>query len=384
MDRQRKPASAPLHVREPGDAQGASMHAAGPSKSRVASWLFLVCAVVVAAPVALPGSAESNSAGLVATAAGLLVMSGIVALFGRRMRDSLYPVFTLAGCGAIAAAVYFYGSDRSPSHDEMLFLLLSLFAGYFYGRRMVAVHILVIAVAYGAALGLTDPGPGEGANWLLSVATFGAAAALLSRMKERVDALIERLADVARTDYLTGLLNRRGFMERIEYELELARRSGRPLSLLVGDLDRFKELNDRYGHPAGDDVLAKVGETLDTTRRRIDTAARMGGEEFALIAPFTDAKGAFAVAERVRGELAELFGTAHDGKPARRGALPVSISFGIVTYPTHGQTVEALLHAADRAMYEAKRRGRNRAVVYKANTVPEYAGPPVAPVPEQG
>ncbi len=361
------------------------MHAAGgPSKSRIASWLFLVCAVVVAAPVALPGSEEANSTGLVAAAGGLLALSCVFAAFGRRLRDGIYPVLSLVGCVLIAAGVYFYGSERAPSHDEMLFLMVALYAGYFFSRRMVAIHVATIAVVYGAALGLTDPAAGEGANWLLSVATFGAAAALLNRMKERVDALIERLADVARTDYLTGLLNRRGFMERIEYELELARRSGRPLSLIVGDLDRFKELNDRYGHPAGDDVLAKVGQTLDSTRRRIDTAARMGGEEFALICPFTDSKGAFAVAERVRGELAELFGTAHDGKPARRGALPVSISFGIVTYPTHGQTVEALLHAADRAMYEAKRRGRNRAVVYKAQTVPQYAGTPIAPVPEQG
>ncbi len=382
MAQERKPPSAPLHVREPGDAQASEKHADGTSKSRVAAWLFLVCAVVVAAPVALPGSAEANSAGLLATAGVLLAFSGLFALLGRRISDSLYPVFTLAGCAGVATAVYFYGSKRSPSHEEMLFLLLSLYAAYFYTRRMVAVHIVAIAVTYGAALALTDPGPGEGANWVLSVATFGAAAALVVRMKERLDSLIKRLADSAKTDYLTGLLNRRGFMDRIEYELELSRRSGRPLSLIVGDLDRFKELNDRYGHPAGDDVLAKVGQLLDTTRRRIDTAARMGGEEFALIAPFTDSKGAFSVAERVRRELSEMFGTAHDGKPARRGALPVSISFGIVTYPTHGQTVEALLHAADRAMYEAKRRGRNRAVVYKADTVPHYTGPPVAPVPE--
>jgi diguanylate cyclase (GGDEF)-like protein len=369
-------------MREPGDAEAPTPHAAGPSKSRVATWLLLICAVVVAAPVALPGSAEANPAGLIATAGGLLALAGVFALRGRRLRDSLYPVFTLAGCVGIAAGVYFYGGERSPSHYEMLFLLVSLYAAYFYSRRMVAAHIATIAVAYGVALAVTDPGQGEGANWVVSVATFGAAAALLSRMKERVDALIKRLAEVARTDYLTGLLNRRGFMERIEYELEIARRSGRPMSLILGDLDRFKELNDRYGHPAGDDVLAKVGQTFDSTCRRIDTAARMGGEEFALIAPFTDSKGGFTVAERIRGDLAAAFGTAHDGKPASRGALPVSISFGVVTFPIHGQSVEALLHAADRALYEAKRRGRNRAVVYKAQTVPEYTGTPIAAVPE--
>jgi diguanylate cyclase (GGDEF)-like protein len=230
---------------------------------------------------------------------------------------------------------------------------------------------------------MLEPQAEDVGNWLLSIGTCGAAAMLTRTIKERLDTMTERLVDVARTDSLTGLLNRRAFMQRLEYELELGRRSGRPLSLLVGDLDRFRELNDRYGHPAGDDVLKKLANILDTTRRKVDTAARMGGEEFALICPFTDPKGAVAVADRVRRELAELFGTAHEGKPGKRGAMPVSISFGIVTYPSHGQSVEALLHAADRALETAKRQGRNRAVVYRPNRVPEYSGPPIAPVPEQ-
>ena len=87
------------------------------------------------------------------------------------------------------------------------------------------------------------------------------------------------------------------------------------------------------------------------------------------------------MADRVRRELAELFGTAHDGKPGKRGAMPVSISFGIVTYPSHGQSVEALLHAADRALDTAKRQGRNRAVVYRPNSGPAYSGPPIARSP---
>jgi diguanylate cyclase (GGDEF)-like protein len=373
-----------MRVRPPGDAENTSVHATGPSKSRIAMWMLLICAVVVAAPVALPGSAEANSAGLLAVAAGLVVMSTLFAFGGRRVSDRLYPAFTIAACVLVAAAVYFYGEGRSPAHHEMLFLLLALYAAYFYNRKLVAAHVGTIAVSYGAALALAHPATGEGANWVLSVGTVGAAAVLLNQMKERVDALIERLADVARSDYLTGLLNRRGFMERFEYELELARRSGRPLSLLIGDLDRFKELNDRFGHPAGDDALIKVGRTLDTTRRRIDTAGRIGGEEFGLITPFTDSKGAQAVADRVRRELADLFGTPHDGKPGRRGALPVTMSIGIVSYPTHGQTVEALIHAADRALYEAKRTGRNRAVVYKTNNIPQFAGPPIAPVADHG
>ena len=108
------------------------------------------------------------------------------------------------------------------------------------------------------------------------------------------------LDDAARTDPLTGLLNRRGFEELFEIELERARRERPPVRAARGDLDGFKRVNDRFGHQAGDSALAAWPRTCSEWKRRIDTAARIGGEEFALLLPETDEHGAFLVAERLR------------------------------------------------------------------------------------
>src|SRR6266576_1406913 len=122
-----------------------------------------------------------------------------------------------------------------------------------------------------------------------------------------MDRLIAKLSSAARTDALTGLLNRRGFEELFATELERARRNGRPLSVIVGDLDGFKAVNDRYGHAAGDHALEKLSEILQTVKRRIDTAARLGGEEFAVIAPESDHHAAYILAERMRREVRAAF-----------------------------------------------------------------------------
>ena len=126
------------------------------------------------------------------------------------------------------------------------------------------------------------------AQWTIAFGTLVVATALFGLLKERLDGLIERLSDAVKTDPLTGLLNRRGFEEAFELEVERARRLESPLTLLVGDLDHFKMLNDRLGHPAGDRALELMGEALTAGVRRIDRVGRMGGEEFALILPETD------------------------------------------------------------------------------------------------
>jgi diguanylate cyclase (GGDEF)-like protein/putative nucleotidyltransferase with HDIG domain len=172
-------------------------------------------------------------------------------------------------------------------------------------------------------------------------------------VRDRMTALIATFADAAHRDSLTQLLNRRGFEEVFDVELERARRGEAPLSLVVGDIDRFKRVNDELGHAAGDAALRSVSTTILSAKRRIDLAARIGGEEFALLATDSDEHGAYMLAERIRTEIEE-------------SEHRLTVSFGIATFPLHGQSSEALLRAADQALYAAKRLGRNRTVISSA------------------
>ena len=144
---------------------------------------------------------------------------------------------------------------------------------------------------------------------------------------------------------------------RLRARAERARRSAAPLSLIVGDLDRFRRIEDLYGRAAGDAALERVARAIDGVKRGFDSAARVGGEEYALLAPDCDEHGGYMLAERVRTEV--------DGAVAGpHGRL--TISFGVATFPFHGQTAESLLRAADQALYAAKRLGRNRTVISSA------------------
>ncbi len=174
------------------------------------------------------------------------------------------------------------------------------------------------------------------------------------RMQRELQDALAEVERLARTDHLTGLANRRWFMEALEQEVERADRYGRPLSLVSLDLDHFKSVNDTHGHAAGDDVLREAAQALRSVCRDVDLAARLGGEELALLLPETDVAGARIVAERVRERIA---GTAHRS-PAGR-SFRVTASLGVATAKP-GSTVEALLQAADEALYRAKDAGRNQ------------------------
>jgi diguanylate cyclase (GGDEF)-like protein/putative nucleotidyltransferase with HDIG domain len=185
--------------------------------------------------------------------------------------------------------------------------------------------------------------------------TLAVAAFLIRSMRERVESLIARLYDAARSDPLTNLPNRRAFRELLDLELARARRGNTQVTVVVGDLDHFKEVNDRAGHQVGDAALQRVATVLERGKRDIDGAARVGGEEFALILPATDAHGAFIISERLRCGLRDEF---------HADAVPVTISFGVASYPEHGAAAASLLRAADEALYAAKRSGRNRTVLH--------------------
>ncbi|ADV83681.1 GGDEF domain-containing protein [Terriglobus saanensis] len=173
--------------------------------------------------------------------------------------------------------------------------------------------------------------------------------------------LEEKLSALALTDGLTGIANRRAFDEALEREWKRTLREGSQMSLLLLDIDRFKQFNDQYGHQVGDDCLRTVASLIVGVVRSTDIVARYGGEEIAIILPAPDRSGAMEIAEKVRAAVESLQIT-HEGNP--EGGNLVTVSIGIATaLARQGGTIrmpESLLLAADNALYKAKHEGRNR------------------------
>jgi diguanylate cyclase (GGDEF)-like protein len=160
------------------------------------------------------------------------------------------------------------------------------------------------------------------------------------------------------TDPVTQLTNHRYFQEMIRKELERASRHQRPLGFIMIDVDHFKSFNDHYGHPEGDRLLANIAKRISNEVRGIDIVSRYGGEEFTVIMPDTSLEAARLVAERIRQSLeSNPF-----AGPFGRSAF-VTLSLGVACYPQHGEDAPTLISAADRALYQAKRQGRNQTVV---------------------
>ncbi len=166
------------------------------------------------------------------------------------------------------------------------------------------------------------------------------------------------------TDGLTGLYNHRYLHERLDEELARARQDGQTVSLLFVDLDQFKSFNDSLGHKTGDEALCRVARAIEKSTRRIDLAARYGGDEFVVALLGSDAQAAVAVAERLRETIADDT-SSHD---------PVTVSIGTATFPTDADSKAELLEKADAAMYEAKRAGRDRVVAFNGEAVEPRPG----------
>jgi len=175
------------------------------------------------------------------------------------------------------------------------------------------------------------------------------------RLSRRVREQNRMLAALSRTDGLSGLLNRIAWEQIVYTEMARCRRSRQPTSLLMLDIDHFKAINDRHGHPAGDEVIRAVAEILGRTLRASDLSGRYGGEEFGVVLPDTDGPGAATIAERIRRRIE----SATMGKEA---ILQCTVSIGIAQARPDSEDAGDWIGRADRALYEAKRQGRNRVV----------------------
>jgi len=245
----------------------------------------------------------------------------------------------------------------AASHDPatpfcLFYLWVTVVSCHFLPVRRAVPQIVVVTPFYAVALVLAG-GPFPWFRWALLSLTVVVVGASVTAMRARLAALVAVLADSARTDALTGLKNRRAFAETLGVELERAARSGDTVALIIGDLDHFKAINDDFGHPTGDEVLARAARAVETAVRRVDMPFRIGGEEFAVIVPATDLPSAHLLAERVREAVAEEFTS---------GPRAVTMSLGVASYPEHGADAVSLIAQADAACYQAKARGRDRSV----------------------
>jgi diguanylate cyclase (GGDEF)-like protein len=338
-------------------------------------YLCLAGALLTLVWLALPYTPTgADRQGMMLMATGSVSMAVVMLIGGDRLSAWAFHGFAVGGTLLVTGTIHFSGADTSPY--AFLYLWVALYALYFFAPTKAALHILFIASAYATvlatdlAVGNTQSALlnafGEAApRWSFTVGTLVVAVAFVRLLKDRLDGLVERFADAAREDPVTGMRNRRAFDEAFELEVERAHRTGRSLSLVLGDLDHFKEVNDRLGHPWGDEVLRRAGEMLRSTNRRIDLAARVGGEEFAVLLPDSDERGAHVAAERMRRAIRDGF--ADD-------PLPVTMSFGIASFPAHGESTDDLMESADQALYTAKEIGRDCAVIFSPHAADNVAG----------
>ena len=230
----------------------------------------------------------------------------------------------------------------------LLYLGPIAFGTWFVGLRTgLALSVVSAAVSFATDLKLAQaPGPAVVVwNLLVQLGVFLALALLLDALRSRL--IFEQQA--ARTDPLTGIANRRDFLESAERELERTRRHPRPVTVAYLDLDDFKGVNDRFGHEAGDAVLVTVASTLREATRAVDAVARLGGDEFGLLLPETDGPTAETLARRLQTTLADAI--------QERG-WPITFSLGVATFHRAPRSVDEMINRADELMYQAKRAGK--------------------------
>jgi diguanylate cyclase (GGDEF)-like protein len=226
--------------------------------------------------------------------------------------------------------------------------------GVLYSLFLALVYLLLVFFYYPGNAQIIVEGTIRG---LALMAISLIISALASRIRTNVDALRQsesRYMELSIKDDLTGLFNQRHFYHLLQVEIERAERYGRPLSLLLIDIDDFKRFNDTYGHMEGDRVLERIGATIQQCVRRTDWAFRYGGEEFTVFMPETLGGQAGVVAERIRAEFREERFRPNPGQEESK-----TVSIGIAQYRS-GEDLKEFISRADRNMYEAKRRGKDQ------------------------
>jgi diguanylate cyclase (GGDEF)-like protein len=322
-----------------------------PSEPR---WLAAVACFVMGVSVSalnllITGPAVASGLAFALDAIASAVFLVFLLAFRDRLPEAFFQLVTVASTALITATIAL--NPRSTG-NEAYYLLVALYVSYFFSRRQAAVQILIVLAAFGAVTALKVHDGSAGPRWLNFSGVLVVVSVVVLMLRAQLDRLIASLNRAALTDSLTGLLNRRAFEARIDEEAARAARSGSPLSMLALDIDHFKRINDRHGHPAGDAALASIAQAITAAVRQGDVVARVGGEEFSVLLIDTDLELASAVAERVRLAV-------RAGEHPEWGVLTVSVGVARLRCDAEEPPV-ALQVEADRLLYSAKAAGRDR------------------------
>jgi len=210
-----------------------------------------------------------------------------------------------------------------------------LFFNHVFGLTMEALSLFIIILAF--------------------IRAYEHAHRREAELNRKLMTLNKKLEELSRTDPLTGLSNRRDVLEKLKYNLLLAKRYREPFSIIMADIDDFKKVNDNYGHNCGDKVLIQLAEILRMSFRAEDTVSRWGGEEFLILLPKTDGISALVAANRIR-RIVENTEFKCDGEK-----IKLTLSLGVAEFTPITDNIEAFIESADKALFLAKRKGKNRA-----------------------
>jgi diguanylate cyclase (GGDEF)-like protein len=294
-----------------------------------------------------PGSDHGNK-GLLGLACVEFLIA-LVLVLGRELPGSVIRFFGFSGAILLTSLAVVFARPLGPT--PLYYLWPALNCGYFGCRRDRHVVSVVMFVSFALAMLFATDAQVPVITFMSVVSIFIVVLVAVQLQVERTDELVHELAHAAATDGLTGLLDRRAFNHAFTREVERARASELALSLVYFDLDHFKELNDGFGHSAGDEALCAFARILEAECSVADLVARMGGEEFAVVLFGADSAIAGNFAERIANSLAEW---------AELHPPLVTTSVGIATLSPETATPADMLTAADRALYAAKAAGRNR------------------------
>jgi diguanylate cyclase (GGDEF)-like protein len=315
---------------------------------------LLLVGVVVGVAILLIGEQGDRQTALLSATLALSTIVGVTCFVGyRRLPVGFFHGVVALGTLMITGAVA--GAPAGAEAVYGFFYVWIVFVAFLFWPPLTAsCHAAFAAACFGAVLFADDTSFGLELV-LAATATIGTTGAMMGILRARVEQIASGFATEAHTDPVTAIANRRGFDEGFAREIDRSRRTGRPLSLVICDLDRFKQVNDAMGHEEGDIALRRAASAIAGAVRAGDSVARLGGEEFAVILPDTDREPARHVAERMRLAVRGEFDT-YD--------VRLTASCGIACTKQVDGGGEQLFRAADSALYAAKREGRDCTVAY--------------------